>query len=104
VQAVATAGTMGVIGVCSPEFDSYPIGQAMNKNLILKMGNCNHHRYVPELLDPVAAGLVDPAAFITQEENRPQLSRPTRRSSAVRRAGLRLSSISTDNCLFGSCK
>jgi threonine dehydrogenase-like Zn-dependent dehydrogenase len=59
---------MGVIGVCSPEFDSYPIGQAMNKNLILKMGNCNHHRYVPELLDLVAAGLVDPAAFITQEE------------------------------------
>ena len=40
----------------------------MNKNLTLKMGNCNHRRYVPRLLDLVAAGLMDPAAFITQEE------------------------------------
>jgi threonine dehydrogenase-like Zn-dependent dehydrogenase len=68
VEAAAKAGSIGVIGVYSPEFDVYPIGQAMNKNLTVKMGNCNHRRYVPRLLDLVAAGLVDPAAFITQEE------------------------------------
>jgi threonine dehydrogenase-like Zn-dependent dehydrogenase len=68
VEAVAKAGSIGVIGVYSPEFDVYPIGQAMNKNLTVKMGNCNHRRYVPRLLDLVAAGLVDPASFITQEE------------------------------------
>jgi hypothetical protein len=32
------------------------------------MGNSNHRRYVAQLLDLVAAGLVDPAAFITQEK------------------------------------
>ena len=32
------------------------------------MGNCNHRRYVPELLNLVASGLIDPAAFITREE------------------------------------
>jgi threonine dehydrogenase-like Zn-dependent dehydrogenase len=68
VEAVAKAGSIGVIGVYSPEFDVYPIGQAMNKNLTLKMGNCNHRRYVPRLLDLAAAGLVNPAAFITQKE------------------------------------
>jgi threonine dehydrogenase-like Zn-dependent dehydrogenase len=68
VEAVAKAGSIGVIGVYSPQFDAYPMGQAMNKNLTLRMGNCNHRRYVPRLLDLVATGLVDPARFITQKE------------------------------------
>jgi threonine dehydrogenase-like Zn-dependent dehydrogenase len=68
VEAVAKAGSIGIIGVYSPEFDAYPIGQAMNKNLTLRLGNCNHRRYIPRLLDLVAAGLADPAAFITQQE------------------------------------
>lgn len=68
VEAVAKAGSIGIIGVYSPQFDAYPIGQAMNKNLTLRMGNCNHRRYIPCLLDLVATGLVDPATFITQHE------------------------------------
>ena len=44
VEAVAKAGS---IGVYSPEFDAYPISQAMNKNLTVRMGNCNHRRYIP---------------------------------------------------------
>jgi threonine dehydrogenase-like Zn-dependent dehydrogenase len=68
VEAVAKAGSIGIIGVYSPQFDAYPIGQAMNKNLTVRMGNCNHRRYVPRLLDLVATGLVDPIAFITQQE------------------------------------
>jgi threonine dehydrogenase-like Zn-dependent dehydrogenase len=68
VEAVAKAGSIGIIGVYSPQFDAYPIGQAMNKNLTLRMGNCNHRRYIPRLLDLVATGLTDPAAFITQHE------------------------------------
>ena len=56
----------------SPEFDAYPVGQAMNKNLTLKMGNCNYRRYVPELLDPGrrSAWSTRPP-FITQEEKWP---------------------------------
>jgi threonine dehydrogenase-like Zn-dependent dehydrogenase len=59
---------VGIIGVYSPQFDAYPIGQAMNKNLTVRMGNCNHRRYIPRLLDLAATGLIDPAAFITQQE------------------------------------
>jgi threonine dehydrogenase-like Zn-dependent dehydrogenase len=68
VDAVAKAGTIGIIGVYPPGFSSYPIGAAMNKNLTVKLGNCNHRRYIPKLLDLVATGLVDPTAFITQKQ------------------------------------
>lgn len=40
----------------------------MNRNLTVKMGNCNHRRYLPELLDLVVSGTVDPTAFITRHE------------------------------------
>ena len=61
VQAVAKAGTVSIIGVYPPTVQTFPIGQAMNKNLTLKMGNCNHRKYIPKLVDLVAAGVVDPA-------------------------------------------
>lgn len=66
VQAAAKAGTVGVIGVYPPGFDTFPLGEAMNKNLTVKLGNCNHRRYLPGLLNMVAAGTVDPTAFITR--------------------------------------
>ncbi|HEX8870363.1 MAG TPA: alcohol dehydrogenase catalytic domain-containing protein, partial [Lentzea sp.] len=68
VELVAKAGSIGVIGVYPPGFDDFPIGQAMNKNLTVRMGNCNHRRYLPKLLDLVLTGSVDPMAFITQHE------------------------------------
>ncbi|OXM57584.1 glutathione-dependent formaldehyde dehydrogenase [Amycolatopsis thailandensis] len=68
VEAVAKAGTIGVIGVYPPGFDRFPFGAAMNKNLTVHMGNCNHRRYVPKLLQLVASGGVDPKPFITQHE------------------------------------
>ena len=39
---------------------------AMNKNLTLKMGNCNHRRYMPELVEMVRAGRIRPSAILTQ--------------------------------------
>lgn len=66
VQAAAKAGTIGVIGVYPPGFDAFPLGEAMNKNLTVNLGNCNHRRYLPGLLNLVAAGTVDPTAFITR--------------------------------------
>ncbi|WP_167398935.1 hypothetical protein [Arthrobacter pityocampae] len=47
---------------------SYPIGQAMNKNLTIRMGNCDHRSVTPPLLDLVASGVFDPTAFITQHK------------------------------------
>ena len=69
VQAVAKAGTIGIIGVYPAGFDRFPIGEAMNKNLTLNMGNCHHRRYLPKLLDLVVSGTVDPTAFITRHED-----------------------------------
>jgi threonine dehydrogenase-like Zn-dependent dehydrogenase len=41
---------------------------AMNKNLTVNMGNCNHRRYLPELIDIVASGRMSLAANVTQQE------------------------------------
>lgn len=68
VRAAAKAGSIGVVGVYPPGFSSFPIGEAMNKNLTVKMGNCPHRRYVPRLLTMVASGSVEPTRFITQHE------------------------------------
>ena len=68
VQGLAKAGTLGVIGVYPTFARSFPIGMAMNKNLTVKMGNCNHRKYVPKLVGMVRAGLVDPLQVLTQRE------------------------------------
>ncbi|MCW4353682.1 glutathione-dependent formaldehyde dehydrogenase [Hoyosella sp. YIM 151337] len=65
-KAVAKAGTIGIIGVYPPTFDAFPIGEAMNRNLTIQGGNCNHRRYVPKLLSMVARGDIDLTPFITQ--------------------------------------
>ncbi|MGF7149981.1 threonine dehydrogenase-like Zn-dependent dehydrogenase [Sphingomonas zeicaulis] len=67
VEALAKAGTLSIIGVYPPTVESFPIGQAMNKNLTIRMGNCNHRRYIPHLIDLVRAGVVDPATLLTED-------------------------------------
>lgn len=66
VRAVAKAGTLGIIGVYPPTVQAFPIGEAMNKNLAIKAGNCNHRRYIPELVRLTAAGVVHPDTVLTQ--------------------------------------
>jgi threonine dehydrogenase-like Zn-dependent dehydrogenase len=66
VQSVAKAGTLAIIGVYPPTMKSFPIGEAMNKNLTLRMGNCNHRRYAPHLIELVRTGAVDPTAILTK--------------------------------------
>jgi len=68
VEAVAKAGTIGIIGVYPPQMSSFPTGAAMGKNLTVKAGNCNHRRYVPRLLDLVRTGAIDPTTVLTQDE------------------------------------
>ena len=69
VQTIAKAGTLSIIGVYPPTMQSFPVGQAMNKNLIVKMGNAEHRRYIPQLLDLVATGAVDPSTVLTQRSD-----------------------------------
>ncbi|WP_299823255.1 zinc-dependent alcohol dehydrogenase [uncultured Jannaschia sp.] len=68
VRALAKAGTLSIIGVYPPTMQSFPIGEAMNKNLTMKMGNCPHRRYIPYLLDLIRSGTVDPVKVLSQVE------------------------------------
>jgi threonine dehydrogenase-like Zn-dependent dehydrogenase len=67
VGALAKAGTLSIIGVYPQELMVFPIGKAMGKNLTLKMGNCDHRRWIPELLEWVRTGAIDPSKVITQD-------------------------------------
>src|SRR5581483_1691969 len=42
VAALAKAGEFAIIGVYPETAKRFPIGQAMMKNLTIRMGNCNH--------------------------------------------------------------
>jgi threonine dehydrogenase-like Zn-dependent dehydrogenase len=66
VECVAKAGTVCLIGVYPPTVADFPIGAAMMKNLTLQMGNCNHRKYIPHLVELTRAGAVDPSDLITQ--------------------------------------
>ena len=68
VRSLAKAGTLSIIGVYPPQAHAFPIGEAMNKNLTIKAGNCNHRRYVPKLVELVRSGAIDPQQAITQLE------------------------------------
>lgn len=66
VDMVVKAGTIGVVGVYPPSVETFPFGMAMNKNLTLNMGNCNHRRYLPFLVEQVASGALDTSPLVTQ--------------------------------------
>jgi len=68
VEVLAKAGTLGVIGVYPPEAEFFPLGKAMNKNLTVKLGNCNHRRYIPELIELVRSGRIKPTEVLTRRE------------------------------------
>ena len=68
VQSLAEAGTLSIIGVHPQGDPFFPIGDAMQRNLSIDMGNCDHRRYVPRLVDLVEGGQVDPTRVTSHEE------------------------------------
>lgn len=67
VQALAKAGTLSIIGVYSDNSQNFQIGAAMEKNLTIKMGNCNHRSYIPHLINLVRSGAINPAEILTHQ-------------------------------------
>lgn len=65
VDSVAKAGTLSIVGVYPETMKAFPIGKAMNKNLTVNMGNCNHRTYIPRLVDMVRSGAIDPTEILT---------------------------------------
>lgn len=68
IDALAKAGSLSIIGVYPPSDTTFPIGMAMNKNLTIRGGNCNHRKYIPMLVEMVRSGRFDPASILTQRE------------------------------------
>ena len=68
VKSLAKAGTLSIIGVYPQGDPFFPIGDAMQKNLTITMGNCNHRRYIPPLVELVEAGRVEPTRVTSHEE------------------------------------
>lgn len=68
VEALAKAGTFSVVGVYPESAQFFPIGMAMGKNLKINMGNCNHRKYIPMLIDLILSGSIDPEMVLTQVE------------------------------------
>ncbi|WP_428487460.1 zinc-dependent alcohol dehydrogenase [Rhodopila sp.] len=66
VECIAKAGTLGIIGVYPTNDESFPIGQVMNKNLSVNAGNCNHRAYIPQLIEMVRMGRIDPLQVLTK--------------------------------------
>lgn len=68
IGAIDKAGTLAIIGVYPPTDMTFPIGEAMNRNLTIRMGNCNHRKYIPKLMDLVRSGTLDPTLILSKHE------------------------------------
>lgn len=68
VDSVCKAGTIAVIGVYPTTMMWFPLGKVMNRNLTVQAGNCNHRRYLPELIRIVERGELDPEHILTKRE------------------------------------
>ncbi len=65
IMACRKGGTVSIIGVYSGLIDKFPLGAAMNKALVLRMGQMHAQRYIPMLLDRLAIGEIDPGYLAT---------------------------------------
>ena len=68
VRSLAKAGTLSIIGVYAEKSRLFLVGEAMEKNLTIRMGNCHHRRYIPKLVQMVRIGAIDPSEVLSQRE------------------------------------
>lgn len=60
---------------------------AMNKSLTINMGNCNHRKYLPHLVELVRTGAAAPSALSAQVQTSRTRSTPTAPSTSANPAG-----------------
>jgi threonine dehydrogenase-like Zn-dependent dehydrogenase len=65
IHTVKKGGTVSIVGVYGPPRNLLQLGHAMQKNLTLRMGQCNVRRYMPHLLEHIREGRVDAKAIIS---------------------------------------
>jgi threonine dehydrogenase-like Zn-dependent dehydrogenase len=69
VDSIAKSGTLAILGVYPPQFESFPLGKAFEKNLTVNLGTCHHRRYIPKLVQMVGAGEVNPTMIMPRQES-----------------------------------
>lgn len=67
ILACRKGGTVSIVGVYGGLVDSIPMGAAMNKGLTFKMGQQHSQKYIPELLDHMQQGRLDPSFLFTHK-------------------------------------
>ena len=67
VEIVAKAGHVSLVGVYPSSQERFPIGKAFGKNITIRMGDCPHRRYLPQLVRMVADGEITPSALVSQQ-------------------------------------
>jgi threonine dehydrogenase-like Zn-dependent dehydrogenase len=65
IECCRKGGTVSIPGVYGGLSDKIPLGALMNKALTIKTGQTHVHRYVPELLDHIRSGRIDPSFVVT---------------------------------------
>ena len=65
IECCRKGGTVSIAGVYGGVADKIPLGALMNKGLTIKSGQTHVHRYVPELLDHIRSGRIDPGFVVT---------------------------------------
>ena len=66
LNAARPGGTVSIVGVYGPPFNHFvPIGWAMNRNLTVRMGQCNVLNYLDMLLERVVRREIDPSFIVT---------------------------------------
>jgi threonine dehydrogenase-like Zn-dependent dehydrogenase len=76
IMCCRKGGTLSIPGVYIGFVDKIPMGAAMNKGLIFKMGQTHMQHYMQPLLEKIQEGKIDPSAVITHEvslEEAPQM-------------------------------
>ena len=67
VHSVVKGGTISMVGVYPKDVSIFPIGEAMRKNITVRIGHCNHRKYIPHLIELIDNGTVDPLTIYTQK-------------------------------------
>ncbi|MBC8109136.1 MAG: glutathione-dependent formaldehyde dehydrogenase [Anaerolineae bacterium] len=65
INCCRKGGTVSIPGVYGGVADKIPLGALMNKGLTIKTGQTHVHKYVPELLEHIRAGRIDPSFVLT---------------------------------------
>lgn len=65
LQACRKGGTVSIPGVYGGIIDKIPMGAAFNKGLTFKMGQTHVQRLLPQLLEYIQSGDIDPSFVIT---------------------------------------